>query len=229
MLPDSRNWIAFRILRYTFLPKETALMIVAKLSSARIIAAASLETSVPVIPMATPMSAFLRAGASLTPSPVMAVILPLRCHASTIRILFSGDTRAYTDTFSSTLSSSLSDRASTSCPVRATSPSWKIPICLAIAAAVTLWSPVIITVLIPALSASATAFLDSSLGGSIMAVRPTKVKSFSSSRESVSSSSTSLIAKARTRRPFSEKCWFCFKISFLSSSVISRTSFSIMI
>ena len=38
----------------------------AKLSSVRIMSAASLATSVPVTPMATPMSAFLRAGASFT-------------------------------------------------------------------------------------------------------------------------------------------------------------------
>mmetsp|Transcript_29202 Transcript_29202/g.100711 ORF Transcript_29202/g.100711 Transcript_29202/m.100711 type:complete len:270 (+) Transcript_29202:1098-1907(+) len=39
-----------------------------KLSSAKIMSAASLATSVPVMPMAMPMSASLRAGASLTPS-----------------------------------------------------------------------------------------------------------------------------------------------------------------
>ena len=67
---------------------------VAKLSSARIMEAASLETSVPVMPMATPMSAALRAGASLTPSPVMETIFPLACQALTMRILCSGETRA---------------------------------------------------------------------------------------------------------------------------------------
>ena len=51
---------------------------VAKLSSVRIITAASFETSVPVMPIATPMSAFLSAGASFTPSPVMATMWPLR-------------------------------------------------------------------------------------------------------------------------------------------------------
>ena len=69
-------------------------MIVAKLSSTKIIAEASFETSVPVIPMATPMSAFFRAGASFTPSPVIATILPFFCQASTMRILFSGETLA---------------------------------------------------------------------------------------------------------------------------------------
>ena len=57
-------------------------------------AAASFATSVPVIPMATPMSACFNAGASFTPSPVMETILPLFCQAFTIRILCSGDTLA---------------------------------------------------------------------------------------------------------------------------------------
>ena len=48
---------------------------VEKLSSVRIITAASLVTSVPV-PIAIPMSAFFTAGASLTPSPVIATISP---------------------------------------------------------------------------------------------------------------------------------------------------------
>jgi hypothetical protein len=48
----------------------------AKLSSVSVMAAASLVTSVPVMPIATPMSAFFSAGASLTPSPVMATMWP---------------------------------------------------------------------------------------------------------------------------------------------------------
>jgi len=79
---------------YTFLPLAIDFTIVAKLSSVRIIEAASLETSVPVIPIATPISACLRAGASLTPSPVMATISPFSCQALTIRILCSGETLA---------------------------------------------------------------------------------------------------------------------------------------
>jgi len=94
MLPDKRNWMEFFIFLYTFLPLDTAFMMVAKLSSANIMDAASLDTSVPVIPMATPISAFLRAGASLTPSPVIATMCPRFCHALTIRILCSGDTLA---------------------------------------------------------------------------------------------------------------------------------------
>ena len=57
-------------------PSSTAATMVAKLSSASTMSAASLETSVPVIPMATPMSAVFNAGASLTPSPVIATVAP---------------------------------------------------------------------------------------------------------------------------------------------------------
>ena len=136
VFPESRNCTALMIFRYTFLPFATALMIVAKLSSARIIDAASLETSVPVIPIATPISAFFNAGASFTPSPVIATILPFRCHASTIRILFSGDNLAYTEIRSNFSSSSVSGIPSSCAPVIARSPSLKIPICFAIAVAV---------------------------------------------------------------------------------------------
>ena len=86
--------MAFLMLAYTFRPLTTARTMVAKLSSARIMDAASLETSVPVMPMATPMSAFFSAGASLTPSPVMETMQPRRCQAETMRILCSGETRA---------------------------------------------------------------------------------------------------------------------------------------
>ena len=73
----------------------------AKLSSVRIITAASLETSVPVMPMATPMSAVFRAGASFTPSPVMATTLPFSLSSRTSRTLSSGATRATTPISSS--------------------------------------------------------------------------------------------------------------------------------
>ena len=75
-------------------PSSTAATIEAKLSSASTMSAASLETSVPVMPIATPMSAVFSAGASLTPSPVIATIAPSRCNAFTIRSLCSGLTRA---------------------------------------------------------------------------------------------------------------------------------------
>ena len=99
-----------------FLPLFTALTMVAKLSSARTIDAASLETSVPVMPIATPISACFSAGASFTPSPVMATIFPLSCQALTILILCSGETRAYTDFVGTYSFSCSSERSSISDP-----------------------------------------------------------------------------------------------------------------
>ena len=56
--------------------------------------AASFATSVPLMPMAMPMSACFSAGASFTPSPVIATISPRFFHALTILSLSMGDTRA---------------------------------------------------------------------------------------------------------------------------------------
>lgn len=56
-------------------------MMAEKSSFTRTMLAASLLTSVPVCPMAIPMSADLRATASFTPSPVMATIAPHSCKA----------------------------------------------------------------------------------------------------------------------------------------------------
>ena len=92
---------------------------VAKLSSVRIITAASFDTSVPVMPIATPMSAFLRAGASFTPSPVMATMFDWPWSVLTRRILSSGDTRATTPMSSSSAISCSSLMAANSAPVSA--------------------------------------------------------------------------------------------------------------
>ena len=203
-----------------FRPFSTALTIVAKLSSVSTIAAASFATSLPVIPMATPISACFSAGASFTPSPVIATIFPRSCHARTIRILCSGETLAYTEMFGTNSWSSSSVMSSMTAPSQASDIFSRIPIRFAIAAAVTLWSPVIMIGLIPALIHSATASLDSTLGGSIMEISPRNVRSFSSFNVSPCSCSIVLNANARTRSPFSEKCLFCTSILTRSSSVI---------
>ena len=83
-------WILSKIPR----PSSTALTIEAKLSSVRTMSDTSLVTSVPVMPMAMPMSAALMAGASLTPSPVIATICPRDFQACTTRSLCSAETRA---------------------------------------------------------------------------------------------------------------------------------------
>ena len=162
--------------RYKFRPFSTAFTIVAKLSSVSTIAAASLATSVPVTPIATPIFACFNAGASFTPSPVIATIIPFSCHARTMRILCSGDTLAYTEIFGTNSLNCSSLIFSISVPSQASDKSCKIPILFAIAAAVILWSPVIITGRIPAFMHSSTAAFDSSLGGSIMAINPRNTK-----------------------------------------------------
>ena len=72
--------------------------------------AASLATSVPVMPIATPMSAAFSAGESLTPSPVMAATSPTLLKDCMILNLSAGDTLANTAavfTFASKVSSSI--------------------------------------------------------------------------------------------------------------------------
>ncbi len=59
----------------TFLPHLIAVIILLKLSSIIMIPEASFAISVPYIPIAKPILAVLRAGASFDPSPVTATIL----------------------------------------------------------------------------------------------------------------------------------------------------------
>ena len=81
---------------------------VAKLSSVRVMSAAPLATSVPVMPMAQPMSAAFRAGASFTPSPVMADYLPFALPGlHDPNFVFRGDAGAYGDASPPASSSSL--------------------------------------------------------------------------------------------------------------------------
>ena len=132
------------------LPSSTEFTRVAKLSSRSITSAACFVTSVPDIPIDTPMSASFIAGASFTPSPVIAQTCPRLLNAFTILSLCSGVTLANTRQFSITSSSCLSSILSSSSPVKAIEPAFIMPASFAIAWAVSLWSPVIITVFMPA-------------------------------------------------------------------------------
>ncbi len=100
-------------------PSRTVFTMVEKLSSCSNISADSLATSVP-LPIATPIAAFLSAGASFTPSPVIDATLPIFFRVSTMRTFCSGNTLAYTLTSFTILSNSWSLRFSRSDPVRAT-------------------------------------------------------------------------------------------------------------
>jgi hypothetical protein len=79
-----------------FLPHFIAVTIELKLSSNKIIPDAYLATYVPAIPIANPISAFLRAGASLVPSPVIATTFPSCFNPVAIKYLSSGDDLAKT-------------------------------------------------------------------------------------------------------------------------------------
>ena len=74
-------FINLRILSNTRRPSRIAATIVAKLSSIKTISEASRATSVPFFPIAIPILAAFNAGASLTPSPVIATNCPLSCRA----------------------------------------------------------------------------------------------------------------------------------------------------
>lgn len=79
--PGSREqtlqFCSFKVSRRSSVSCSSTHMMVWKSSSTRIMSAASLQTSVPVWPIATPMSAAFRATASFTPSPVMATTAPM--------------------------------------------------------------------------------------------------------------------------------------------------------
>ncbi len=123
------------------------------------------------------MSAARRAGASLTPSPVIATTSPRAWSASTIRSLCSGLTRATTRAASSS-----SRRASSSSPssrLPASAPVPPMPTSSATRRAVDGWSPVIITTRIPARWASAIAAAACGRGGSIIPTMPSRVRSCS--------------------------------------------------
>jgi hypothetical protein len=138
--------------------------------------------------MATPISARRSAGASLTPSPVMATTWPFARSASEMRSLDSGELRAKTASApeSSSASRSGSLMASSSVPVTTRIPPGPVPIPTwrAIAAAVSPLSPVTTCTRIPARRTRAIVAGTSARGGSCIAVTPSRHRSCSaSSRE----------------------------------------------
>mmetsp|Transcript_40616 Transcript_40616/g.129548 ORF Transcript_40616/g.129548 Transcript_40616/m.129548 type:complete len:210 (-) Transcript_40616:1780-2409(-) len=166
-------------------PSATAATMVAKLSSASTMSAAPLATAVPE-PMAMPMSLFLSAGASLTPSPVMATTsLPLR-RMSTSLVLCEGSTRLNTPMVATASTFSASDSSSNSVPVYdlpVPVVSWvgsSTPMRRHTASAVPLLSPVTTMTRMPAARHVSMAPATSSRGGSTMPTRPRKVSPLSS-------------------------------------------------
>mmetsp|Transcript_24043 Transcript_24043/g.27011 ORF Transcript_24043/g.27011 Transcript_24043/m.27011 type:complete len:242 (-) Transcript_24043:138-863(-) len=202
-------------------PSSTADTIVEKLSSARTMSAASLDTSVPVIPMATPIAACWSAGASLTPSPVIAGISFRLCNIFTSFCLSAGSARQNTifpDFNNSSCSSSFFSKNSR--PSYALIPvafSLKMFTSLAIATAVSLASPVIIITRIPASVHSFMLSATSGRAGSLIPTIPTNVKPLSISLYVAASDNNGCLA---TSPSFSS--WKSCKL--LSSSFFSFTA-----
>ena len=176
----------------------------AKLSSVRTRSAASRATSVPPRPMATPRSARRKAGASLTPSPVMATTCPPARRASTIshllRRLHPGEhARASNPLRSFAPRRGRELRARDDLALQASA----IPSSRAMANAVAAWSPVIILTATPARRQAATADPASGRSGSMKPTRPSSVRPSSSARSSSGlaepRSSTRFVATASTR------------------------------
>mmetsp|Transcript_12050 Transcript_12050/g.21468 ORF Transcript_12050/g.21468 Transcript_12050/m.21468 type:complete len:210 (-) Transcript_12050:916-1545(-) len=126
---------------------------------------------------AMPMSAFLSAGASLTPSPVMPHMNPLRRSASTRMNLCSGNTCAKPLHCMMVSASSSIPSGRASCPFQLGSPAqprMSVPMssCRAVSLAITWWSPVIIFTSTPCLRASWMVCLVSGRGGSRKVMMP---------------------------------------------------------
>ncbi|OQA05519.1 MAG: hypothetical protein BWY67_02122 [Bacteroidetes bacterium ADurb.Bin397] len=117
------------------LPDDTAASIPAKSSFISTSEDAERASSLPRLPIEIPMCAALSAGPSFTPSPVMATMSPEVLSSCMTLNLFSGITRANTETVFSFRLSSSSVSLSIAFPVSTSSLLCK-PIFLPIAAAV---------------------------------------------------------------------------------------------
>mmetsp|Transcript_30327 Transcript_30327/g.46416 ORF Transcript_30327/g.46416 Transcript_30327/m.46416 type:complete len:496 (-) Transcript_30327:1178-2665(-) len=166
-------------------PSSIPPTIVEKLSSTITKSDASFATSVPVIPIATPISACCRAGASLTPSPVIAVISLWLCNILMSFCLSEGSARQKTMLsvfrISSCSCSGLLKNSRPSNAFKGLPSSWKIFTSFAMAIAVSFASPVIIINRIPASVHFKTLSATSGLAGSLIPTIPTRVKPLSMS------------------------------------------------
>ena len=117
-------------------PRRTARTMDAKLSSISTSDDDSRATSVPRWPIATPTCAARRAGASFTPSPVIATISPRAFSACTMRSFWSGEMRAQTLTAASRSRRASSPSAAISSPDSTPASPAARPACAAMACAV---------------------------------------------------------------------------------------------
>ena len=158
-----------------------------------------------------PMSASFSAGASLTPSPVIATISPSARSTWARRSFCSAEMRAkITSRSARRLRSASSSRASRSAGPITCAASWTRPILRATASAVYPLSPVTMSTRIPAARQRAIASETSGRGGSSIPARPRNSSSRSRSSSSSSPSGSTRRAKASTRnaeRSISAAAW----------------------
>ena len=177
---------------------------------------ASLATSVP-LPIANPTSAFFKAGASFTPSPVIPTTNPISCDILTNLLLSCGSARAIIFILGNKLFNSVSLFCSSSLLVNTKS----LLFCnnftsLPIETAVFLLSPVIIIVLIPAFFTNFTPSIASFLTSSFIDTSPINVK--------FSKRSVLLVASAITLIPDSVFLSIISSICFLLIALIFPVS-----
>ncbi len=129
--------------------------------------------------MAIPMSLARSAGASLMPSPVIATTCPADLRALTMVSLSSGVTRAKTAVSGRSSQRRSAVKAASSRESRHSSPGPAMPSSWATAIAVPFWSPVTITVRMPAPRSAPMASFTPARGGSISPTIPTHTSSSS--------------------------------------------------
>mmetsp|Transcript_23162 Transcript_23162/g.59346 ORF Transcript_23162/g.59346 Transcript_23162/m.59346 type:complete len:387 (+) Transcript_23162:1106-2266(+) len=207
-LTVSWNWRNLRMLPKMQRPHSTALTMEPKLSSRMTMSDASLATSVPQMPIASPTSASFRAGASLVPSPVTATTSPCRRSNDTRRCLSAGWLRARTCSWGSIGRSCSSLMPRKVGPSMTMPSSWSRLHSRAMCCAVYRLSPVTILTAMPAALQTFTVSGTPARTGSLMPRTATRVRPSSSCamspvpRQAVPmSSSTSREATARVRSP----------------------------
>mmetsp|Transcript_4289 Transcript_4289/g.13718 ORF Transcript_4289/g.13718 Transcript_4289/m.13718 type:complete len:322 (-) Transcript_4289:1556-2521(-) len=201
----SWNCRNLRMLQNTERPHSTLLTIELKLSSRITMSLASLATSVPAMPMASPTWDSLSAGASLVPSPVTATISPAALSICTRWYLSLGEERASTCKRGSRGASSSGDILRNTGPSIAM-PSVMMPHSRAMCSAVCTLSPVTMRTVMPAPLQALTASGTSGRRGSLMPTTAMSVRSSSggAASRSMPATATSLRSRyvmASVRRP----------------------------
>mmetsp|Transcript_48750 Transcript_48750/g.115784 ORF Transcript_48750/g.115784 Transcript_48750/m.115784 type:complete len:271 (+) Transcript_48750:928-1740(+) len=224
------NWRNLQMLSYTQRPHLTAATMDTKLSSMMMTSEAFLATSVPWMPMAKPTSAFLRAGASLVPSPVTATVWrSLQAWSPDTRwCLSSGVERPITSrSFQIPLNFSWSSFPFGATSSRNVFPSHTLPgfsspsmmpHFFAIAAAVFMLSPVTMRTTMPAARHFLMASGTSLRTGSSMPTSPMRVRSFSASLTSSMGESVTRTASAIVRSASSANFSITSIVCFLAEA-----------